>query len=260
MTTSPITTDTTLSSSTDNQEDAISLTLPSPPASPKTKRPFNEIEDPDAMSDEAPTSSTTTSTTPPPQKIRRQLQLPKGVQAVQLLRQERDYQRALLSLSQAEASAAPAPSVATPQPAMGRSGTRVRTNMLQPKDRQDFNQLYEAMYYEEENYQNMLYEAYIGTPAADLMFEFTKRSQDAAMDSASRDAQNQDPVDRANRPRIQFSEVVQVCGYDGEEAPERSLGITVEISVVEMGREDRPKYHRRYRPRFLLGEGLLDEM
>ncbi|KAG0353795.1 hypothetical protein BG005_006940 [Podila minutissima] len=241
-----------MSSMTDNQEDATSLTLPSPPASPKTTRPFSEIEDPDMLSDKSPASSTTTTTAPPPKKIRRQLQPSKVVQAVLLLRQERDYQRALRLLPQNETSATPAPSIAIPEPTMDddRSGTRVRANVHQPKDCQDLNRLDENLYHQEKIRQNILHEAYLGTPTADLMLGFETQSQEAAIDRATSDAQNQDPVDRANRPRIQFSEIVQVCDYDVDEAPEISLGTTVEVSGVEMGREDKPKYHLR--PRLLL--------
>ncbi|KAG0028071.1 hypothetical protein BGZ81_005025 [Podila clonocystis] len=232
MSTSPATTDATMSSTPDSQKDTASLILPSPPASPKTKRPFDEIEDTDTTSDEVPTSPSTTTTSPRSKTIRHQLQPPKAVLAVQLLHPDRHHQLALPELHRTETPATtPALSTAIPQPAMhSLSGTRVLTNVPQPKDVQVNNQLYGAICHEEEIRQNMMYEAYLGTPAADLMLEFTKGSQEVVRERATSEAQNQDAVDRASRPRIQFSEIVQMCEYYGEEAPERSLGTTVEVS------------------------------
>ncbi|KAG0095985.1 hypothetical protein BGZ93_005143 [Podila epicladia] len=250
---------TIMTSFTDNQEEDTSLTLPSPPASPKTTRPFSEIEDSETVSDKATASSTTTTTGPPVKRIRHQLQPPKAVQAVFLLRQEKSYQLTLRSLSQAEVLPVPAPSIAIPEPTMhDRSGVPDKTNVHQPKDRQELNQLDEAMYHQEEIRENKLYEAYFGTPAADLMLGFEKQGREATLNHTTSDAQNQDPVDRANRPRIQFSEIVQVCDYDVDEAPVISLGTTMEVSFIEMGREEKPRYH--FRPRLLLRQMHWDEL
>ncbi|KAG0026138.1 hypothetical protein BGZ82_009618 [Podila clonocystis] len=260
MSTSPTIIDTTMSSSPDNQEDTASLILPSPPASPKTKRPFDEIEDTDTTSDEVPTSHSTTTTSPRPKTIGHQLQPPKAVLAVQLLRRDKYHQLALPELHRTETPVTtPAPSMAIPQPAMhSPSGTSVWTDVHQPEDDQDNNQLYGAMHHQDEIRQNILDKAYLGTPAADLMLEFTKGSQEVARERATSEAQSQDAVHRPNRPRIQFSEVVQVCEYYGEEAPERSLGTTVEVSGVGIGCEGKTRY--RFRPRSPFDKGPLNEM